>query len=316
MPKHLISVDDCSAEEIHQLFARVDDLLNARKAGRPSKPLEGKTLAMIFQKPSTRTRISFHVGMAELGGEALMLREDEIQIGRGETLADTARVMSRYVDGILIRTFKQSDVEELARHGSIPVINGLTDLEHPCQILTDIYTIRQKFADDWARCKIACVGDGNNVANSWLLAAGKLGLNFALATPPAYPADPEIIMRAKKLADESGAELHIGNDPREAVQGAHVIYTDTWVSMGAEAERRARLPKFEGFQVNVQLLRNAHPKAIVMHCLPAHRGEEITDEVMDGAQSVVFDQAENRLHVQKGILSALMADEASERVTA
>ncbi len=312
MPKHLLSVDDFSAEEIHQLLARVDDLLNARKAGRSPKPLEGKTLAMIFQKPSTRTRISFHVGMAELGGEALMLREDEIQIGRGETLADTARVMSRYVNGILIRTFKQSDVEELAGHGSIPVINGLTDLEHPCQILTDIYTIRQKF-DDWARCKIACVGDGNNVANSWLLAAGKLGLNFSLATPSAYPADPEITARAKKLAAESGAELHIGNDPREAVQGAHVIYTDTWVSMGAEAERRARLSKFEGFQVNARILRNADPKAIVMHCLPAHRGEEITDEVMDGAQSVVFDQAENRLHVQKGILSALMADEASER---
>ena len=185
MPKHLISIDDFSTEEIHHLFDQVDNLLKTRKSGKSPKPLAGKTLAMIFQKPSTRTRISFHVGVKELGGDALILKEDEIQIGRGETLADTARVMSRYVDGILIRTFKQSDVEALAQHGDIPIINGLTDIEHPCQILTDIYTIRQK-TSDWTRCKIAYVGDGNNVANSWLLAAAKLGLNFSMATPSTY----------------------------------------------------------------------------------------------------------------------------------
>ncbi len=305
MAKHLISIDDFSTEEIHQLFARVDFLLKTRKSAKSPKPLSGKILAMIFQKPSTRTRISFHVGMKELGGDALILREDEIQIGRGETLADTARVMSRYVDGILIRTFKQSDVEALAQHGDIPIINGLTDTEHPCQILTDIYTIRQKNSD-WAQCKITYIGDGNNVANSWLLAAGKLGLNFSMATPSTYAADSSIIKQARNLAEKSGADLQIGNDPLLAVQGACVIYTDTWVSMGEENKRQERLSKFKGFQVNTDLLRNADSKAIVMHCLPAHRGEEITDEVIDSTQSVVFDQAENRLHVQKGILAELM----------
>ncbi|MFQ5911955.1 MAG: ornithine carbamoyltransferase [Nitrospinota bacterium] len=333
--KHLISIDDVTAAEIHRLFQRVDGLVDARKSRRVLDLLQGKTLAMIFQKPSTRTRISFHVAMAELGGDALMLRQDEIQLGRGETFADTARVLSRYVDGVMIRTFKQSDVEALAKFGGIPVINGLTDLEHPCQVLGDLYTIRNKFSVlevevdvlhtlrerfsvqkagqesslAWGKIKIAYVGDGNNLANSWLLAAGKLGLHLALATPREYPPDEGIVRRARELASESGANLEIGSDPKGAAQGAHVIYTDTWVSMGAEKERQERLSRFQGFQVNAELLAGADPKAIVMHCLPAHRGEEITDEVMDGPQSVVFDQAENRLHIQKGILVELMASE-------
>ncbi|MFQ5693853.1 MAG: ornithine carbamoyltransferase, partial [Nitrospinota bacterium] len=244
--------------------------------------------------------------------DALMLRQDELQLGRGETVADTARVLSRYVNGIMIRTFRQSDVEALAEHGDVPVINGLTDREHPCQVLTDLYTIRQRFSD-WTEVKTAFVGDGNNVANSWLLAAGKLGLSFALATPEAYPPDAGILKRARELAAASGGEIAVGHDPKEAVRGARVVYTDTWVSMGAEQERKERLPKFEGFQVNAGLLSAADPRAIVMHCLPAHRGEEITDEVMDGPQSVVFDQAENRLHVQKGLLATLLADGSRER---
>ena len=312
--KHLVSLDDISAEEVHALFERVDELLEARRSGKTVAPLRGKTLAMIFRKPSTRTRISFHVGMKELGGDSIILREDEIQIGRGETIADTARVLSRYVDGIMIRTFDPADVEGLAEFGTVPVINGLTDLEHPCQVLADLYTIRQRFpggrGHEWTDCGIAYVGDGNNVANSWLLAAGKLGLRFSLAAPEAHPANPDIIRRARDLASASGAKIEIGNDPEEVVREAHVIYTDTWVSMGAEKERAARLSKFEGFQVNAGLLAAADPEAIVMHCLPAHRGEEITDEVMDGPQSVVFDQAENRLHVQKGILVELMASKS------
>ena len=314
--KHLVSLDDISAEEVHALFERVDELLEARNSGKTVTPLRGKTLAMIFRKPSTRTRISFHVGMKELGGDSIILREDEIQIGRGETIADTARVLSRYVDGVMIRTFDPADVEGLARFGSIPVINGLTDLEHPCQVLTDLYTIRQRFpggrGPEWTDCGIAYVGDGNNVANSWLLAAGKLGLRFSLAAPRAHPANPDIIRRARDLASASGAKIRIGNDPEEAVREAHVIYTDTWFSMGAEKARPDRLSRFEGFQVNTGLLALADPEAIVMHCLPAHRGEEITDEVMDGPQSVVFDQAENRLHVQKGILVELMANDPEE----
>jgi ornithine carbamoyltransferase len=245
--------------------------------------------------------------MKGLGGDPLLLREAEIQSGRGETIADTARVLSRYVDGIMIRTFKQSDVKGLAEHGSIPVINGLTDLEHPCQILTDLYTVRERLSD-WTKRKIAYLGDGNNVLNSWLLAAGKLGLHFSVATPKEYPAEAGIVKKAQALAAESGATLELGSDPKEAVHGAHVVYTDTWVSMGADKERKERLPHFQGFQVNHELLSGADPGAIVMHCLPAHRGEEITDEVMDGPQSVVFDQAENRLHVQKGILVELMAN--------
>ncbi|MBI2882169.1 MAG: ornithine carbamoyltransferase [Candidatus Tectomicrobia bacterium] len=306
--RHLISLDDVTAEEVHALFRRVDELLAARGSGRVLDPLRGKTLAMIFEKPSTRTRISFHVAMRELGGDPLFLRQDEIQIGRGESLADTARVLSRFVDGVMIRTFRQSDVEALAKHGTIPVINGLTDLEHPCQVLTDLYTIRQKLPE-WTKVKISYVGDGNNVANSWLLAAGKLGLRLSLATPREYPPDAGVVRRARALAAESGARLDLGDDPREAVRGARVVYTDTWVSMGAEKERQERLPRFRGFQVNRELLAGADPRAIVMHCLPAHRGEEITDEVMDGPQSVVFDQAENRLHVQKGILVELMGNE-------
>ena len=310
--KHLVSLDDVSAEDTHGLFQRVDELLEARKAGRGGSSLQGKTLAMIFQKPSTRTRISFEVAMKELGGDALILREDEIQLGRGESIADTARVLSRYVDGVMIRTFKQSDVETLAKFAGIPVINGLTDLEHPCQVLADLYTVRERFPEWTKKVKIAYVGDGNNVANSWLLAAGKLGLHLSLATPKEYPPDADIVSRARALASESGATIEIGGDPKEAAAGAHVVYTDTWVSMGAEKERRERLPKFKGFQVNAELLSAADPQAIVMHCLPAHRGEEITDEVMDGPQSVVFDQAENRLHVQKAILAELMENQTKE----
>jgi ornithine carbamoyltransferase len=264
----------------------------------PHRTLEGKVLAMIFEKASTRTRVSFEVGMVQMGGTALFLDAQSTQLGRGESIPDTARVLSRYVDGVMIRAYSQEKVEEFALHATVPVINGLTDHSHPCQILSDIFSIQEKLGDV-RRLKVAYVGDGNNVANSWIHAARLLGFSLVLACPEGY--DPQ-----EELSGGDSENVQLRRDPREAVEGAHVVYTDVWVSMGQEDEEEERKRVFSPYQINEALVARARRNALVMHCLPAHRGLEITDEVMDGPQSIVFDQAENRLHVQKAILELLM----------
>jgi len=280
-------------------------LKNFLREGRPHPVLAGKTLGMIFETASTRTRLSFEVGMYQLGGLAVFLNTKDTQLGRGETVADTARIMSRYLDGIMIRTFAQQTVEDLARHATIPVINGLTDLLHPCQILSDLFTIMEK-KGRYEGLKIAYVGDGNNVANSWINAASRLPLKLALACPEGYDPDSQVLSRGQQEARE-GIALY--RDPKEAIADADVVYTDVWASMGQEEEKETRAKIFKDFQINEKVLSNAKDEYIVMHCLPAHRGEEITSEVIDGPHSVVLDQAENRLHVQKAILETLMKEE-------
>ncbi|MCK9229685.1 MAG: ornithine carbamoyltransferase [Syntrophales bacterium] len=281
-------------------------LLKSRlRAGLSHRPLEGKTLGMIFDKSSTRTRLSFEVGMFQLGGLATFLSRRDIQLGRGESVADTARIMSCYVDAVMIRTFDHEIVEEFARNSTIPVINGLTDLLHPCQIASDLFTIIEIFGS-YEDVTVAYVGDGNNIANSWLNVAAILPFRLALACPEGYDPDPSIFKRARRESTR-GVELY--RSPREAVQGAQVVYTDVWTSMGQESEKKTRAEIFRPFQINKTILRNARRDAVVMHCLPANRGEEITDDVLDGKQSVVTVQAENRLHVQKAILEMLMGGE-------
>ncbi|MBO4793873.1 MAG: ornithine carbamoyltransferase, partial [Deltaproteobacteria bacterium] len=267
----------------------------------PHPLLAGKSLGMIFEKSSTRTRVSFEVGMSQLGGHALFLNPQATQLGRGEPLKDTARVLSRYVDGIMIRTFAQETVDELARWASIPVINGLTDLLHPCQVMTDIFTVLEykKSLKDLVFCWI---GDGNNMANSWINAAMMLGFELRLATPEGYEPDAAIWKRAL----ERGSKVTLVRDPLEAARGAHVLNTDVWASMGQEQEQQVRSQAFAGFQINARTLALADPECLVLHCLPAHRGEEITEDVLEGTHSVVFDEAENRLHVQKAIMVQLM----------
>jgi ornithine carbamoyltransferase len=260
---------------------------------------------MIFEKSSTRTRVSFEVGMYQLGGQALFLSSQDLQMGRGEPISDTARTLSRYLDGIMIRTFAQETIEELARFATIPVINGLTDLHHPCQALADLLTVREK-RKKLKGLTFAYIGDGNNVANSLLQACMLVGANFSIASPAGYALDNAILNDAKKTARQTGAVVNTTNNPRLAVRDADVVYTDVWASMGQEAEHAKRLRAFRGFQVDGRLMRNAAKNALVMHCLPAHRGEEIAADVIDGPQSVVFDQAENRLHVQKAVLEMLM----------
>ena len=279
---------------------------NRTKAGEPYEPLRGKSLAMVFEKASTRTRVSFEVGMTQLGGHALFLSPNDLQIGRGETIADTARVLSRYVDGIMYRTFKNENMRELARHATVPVINGLDDKEHPCQIVTDLFTVleRKKAVKGLT---LAYVGDGNNVCNSLLLGCAIAGMNMAAGVPKGYEPDGHLLASARRIAKTSGAELRVVHDPFAAVKGADVVYTDVWVSMGMEKEKEEREKVFLPYQVNEKLVRAAKDDAVVLHCLPAHRGLEITDEVIDGPQSVVFDQAENRLHAQKAILVRLLA---------
>jgi ornithine carbamoyltransferase len=305
MKKDLLSIYDLTAEEIEQIFQQARDLKEAHQHSVPHRPLEGKTLAMVFEKPSTRTRVSFEAGMYQLGGHALFLNPQDTQLGRGEAIADTTRVLSRYVDGIMIRTFAQERVEEMARYASVPVINGLTDLLHPCQILSDCFTIWEK-RGSYRDLKVAYVGDGNNVANSWINGALRLGFDLWLACPKGYEPDKKILSRAQ---GERSSQIALTPDPKEAVEGAHVVNTDVWASMGQEGEREKRIKAFQGYQVNADLLQGAREDVLVMHCLPAHRGEEITDEVMDGPHAVVFDQAENRLHVQKAILTLLMGKE-------
>ncbi len=304
MKRDFVSLYDFSKEELLALLRRAKELKEMQKRGENYRPLEGKTLGMVFEKPSTRTRVSFEVGMYQLGGHALFLSSQEMQLGRGETVADTARILSRYVDGIMIRTFSHRNVEEMARFATVPVINGLSDLLHPCQILSDIFTIWEKLGR-YEGVKVAYIGDGNNVANSWINGALRMGMELWVASPPDYEPDGEILRRAK---DENPRSVHLTHDPREAARGAQVLYTDVWTSMGQEEEQERRREAFRPYQLNRELVDLAEEGALVMHCLPAHRGEEITDEVMDGPQSVVFDQAENRLHVQKAILEALLGD--------
>jgi ornithine carbamoyltransferase len=298
MPKRdFLAITDFTRDEIERLF----DLAKKMKARTyRDTPLSGKTLAMIFAKSSTRTRVSFEVGAYQLGGQALFLSSRDIQIGRGEPIPDTARVLSRYVDGIMIRTFDHGEVEDLARHATIPVINGLTDLTHPCQVLADVFTV-QEHLGGWEGKRIAWVGDGNNMANSWLEAAEVLGFELRLACPEGFEPNRAKFDRAKQRARVTVTEV-----PEEAVEGAHVVNTDVWASMGQEGEADARRNAFKGYTVDAGLMKLADPKAIFLHCLPAHRGEEVTAEVIDGPQSRVWDEAENRLHVQKALLATLM----------
>jgi ornithine carbamoyltransferase len=319
MKKHLISVTDFSGDEMQDVFLSTLQIKTKLKKGVAFKPLADKILAMIFQKPSTRTRVSFEAGMLQLGGHALFLSSQELQLKRGETIADTARTLSRYVDGIMIRAISHADVAELAKYSTIPVINGLSDLEHPCQVLGDIYTIIEKKVitkfkkipekinlDELKRIKVAYFGDSNNVSNSLMLACGMLGMELVVCSPKEYSPSKEIILQAGKYAFAAGAEIKAGSNPSEAAKDADVIYTDVWASMGKEAEQEKRAAALKPYQVNKALVAKAKPDVIVMHCLPARRGEEITDEVMDGPNSVVFDQSENRLHTQKAILVHLM----------
>ncbi len=295
--RDFLAIPDYSREELLGLF----DLAERMRRGEyTDKPLAGKSLAMIFMKSSTRTRVSFEVGTWQLGGHALFLSPRDVQLGRGEPVADTARVLSRYVDGIMIRTFAHSEVEELAKHATVPVINGLTDLLHPCQILADILTIRQHLGSIDGR-RVAWIGDGNNMANSWINAAYRLRFDLTLACPEGYDPDRAILERAQSVAD-----VRITRDPAEAVEGADVVNTDVWASMGQEDEQAVREKAFKGFIVDDALMSRAQQDAIFLHCLPAHRGEEVAASVIDGPQSVVWDEAENRLHIQKAIMAHLM----------
>ena len=304
MTRHFLAIPDFSKPELISLF----DLATRMKQGSyREKPLLGKTLGMIFAKASTRTRVSFEVGAFQLGGHALFLSARDIQLGRGEPIRDTARVLSRYLDGIMIRTYDHADVEELARYASIPVINGLTDLLHPCQVLADLLTVREALGG-WDGKAIAWIGDGNNMANSWINAAGTLGFELRLACPKGYEPDPEILKR-----NSSRTRITLTADPKEAARGAHVINTDVWASMGQEEEQEKRVRAFRGYMVDAGLMSSAAPGAIFLHCLPAHRGEEVAEDVIEGKQSRVWDQAENRLHVQKAVMAVLMGGAAGQR---
>ncbi len=303
--KHLISVYDLTLEDINEIFSTAEKLKRQLKEGVEHKILKNKTLGMIFTKSSTRTRVSFEVGMYQLGGYPLFLSSNDIQLGRGETIYDTAQVLSRYLDGIMIRTFAHSDVEDLAKYGDIPIINGLTDLMHPCQILTDLFTVYEH-KGDLKGLKLAYVGDGNNIANSLLHGCAKVGMDISVASPKGYECDKDIVAEAQKDAAVSGSKIVLTEDPYVAVKDADVIYTDTWVSMGQEAEKAERIKIFMPYQVNNDLFSKAKEDAVFLHCLPAYRDYEVTSDIIDGSQSLVFDEAENRLHVQKAIMVKLM----------
>jgi ornithine carbamoyltransferase len=304
-PRHLLSISDISSD-LPKLLARAAVLKAERARGVRRPTLPGKNLAMIFEKPSTRTRTSFEVAINDLGGHALYMSSKDLQLGRGETIADTARVLSRFVDAVCYRAFRHSDMVELARWASIPVINALDDVEHPCQITADLLTMRERWRGKFKGRRLAWVGDGNNVLHSLLLGAASVGVDLAVATPAGYRPQPEYIRAAEVLARKSHSALSFTTDPKEAADGADAIYTDVWVSMGEEAETAARESAFHGFQVNDELLALAKKTAFVLHDLPAHRGLEITDSVLDGPQSAAWDQAENRLHGQKAILEHLL----------
>jgi ornithine carbamoyltransferase len=304
--RDFISIHDYTQEEVHEVFQVTSWLKEKQRRRQPHHLLEGKSLGMIFTKSSTRTRVSFEVGIYQLGGYGLFLSANDLQLRRGETIGDTARTLSRYLDGIMIRTFDHQDVLDLAEYADIPVINGLTDLLHPCQVMGDLFTVLEK-KGKLRGLKLAYIGDGNNVAHSLLFGGAKVGMDVTIACPAGYEPDGRILELACQDAQASGAVLQVVNDPRQAAAGADVLYTDVWASMGMEAEQEKRRRDFAGFCIDSRLLAEARPDAIVMHCLPAHRGDELTDEVMDGPQSVVFDEAENRLHVQKAIMALVMA---------
>lgn len=303
--KHLISIGDLNLEDIEKLFKLAEKLKRQQKEGVEHHILKGKALGMIFTKSSTRTRVSFEVGMYQLGGYALFLSSNDIQLGRGESIYDTAQVLSRYIDGIMIRTFKHSDVEDLAKYGNIPIINGLTDLMHPCQALADLFTVYEH-KNKLKGLKMAYLGDGNNVANSLLQACAKVGMDIAIASPKGYECDEGIVAEAKEDSKASGAKIVLTDNPEEAIRGADVVYSDTWVSMGQESEKEERIKIFMPYQVNEALMKKAKDDAIFLHCLPAYREYEVTEDIIDGPSSVVFDEAENRLHIQKAIMATIM----------
>ena len=306
MVEHLLSMQDLSPNEIEAILDKAEGLKEKLRRGEPHELLRGKTLGMIFEKPSLRTRVTFETGMTQLGGHAIYLAPADIQLGKRESVPDTARNLSRWVDAVMARLFKHDIIVELARHSSVPVINGLTDRHHPCQTLGDLLTIREH-KGKFRGLKLAWVGDGNNVCNSLLLGCTLVGMNISAVCPHGYEPDANVMTQAKKNAEKSGAKLELLTDPKKAVAGADVIYTDVWASMGQEKEAKQRMRAFKGYQVNAQLLKLAKPNVIVMHCLPAHRGQEITDEVIDGPRSVVLNQAENRMHAQKALLVSLLA---------
>ena len=306
--RDLLSIHDLSVEEVEAILALAEELKAMQKAGIEHRVLAGKTLGMIFEKSSTRTRVSFETGMFQLGGQALFLSNRDLQIGRGEPIKDTARVLSRYLDGVMIRTFEHEKVEEFAKYADIPVINALTDLLHPCQALTDLLTIREHKGKNLKGLKMAYVGDGNNMTHSLMYAAAKTGMNFVAATPADYAPDEGVTQRAREDAKATGASIALVTDPLAAAKDADILVTDTWASMGQEAEHEERKKIFAPYQINGDLLAAADKRAIVMHCLPAYRGEEITDDVLEKFSDVIFDEAENRLHTQKAIMALLMAD--------
>jgi ornithine carbamoyltransferase len=303
--RDFLRVNDWAADELLSALDLADRLKARQREGVEHRHLEGKTLGMIFQKPSTRTRVSFEVGMFQLGGTALYLAAGDLQLGRGETIKDTARVLSRYLDGIMIRTFAQSDVDELAEHSDVPVINGLTDDFHPCQALADVMTIRERLGG-FEGVRVAYLGDGNNVCHSLMVACGKLGMDFVAATPEGYDPAPEVVAWSREAAEGSGGSIELVREPRRAAEGADVLYTDVWTSMGQEEERERRLQDLEAYRIDSGMVALASERAIVLHCLPAHYGEEITEEVLYSDRSAVWDQAENRLHAQKGLLALII----------
>ncbi len=304
--RDMLSIHDLSVDEVQEILALAHELKAKQKAGIEHHLLKGKTLGMIFEKSSTRTRVSFEVGMYQLGGQALFLSNRDLQLGRGEPIKDTARVLSRYLDGIMIRTYGHDRVEELAKYADIPVINALTDLLHPCQVLTDLLTIQEHKGKNLKGLKMAYVGDGNNMTNSYMYGCAKAGMTFVAATPADYKPDAMVTKQAKEDAKLTGASIELVTDPVEAVKGADIVVTDTWASMGQEDEHDARKKIFAPYQVNKELMAHADKRAIVMHCLPAYRGEEITEEVLEANAHVIFDEAENRLHTQKAIMALTM----------
>ena len=313
--RHFLHIADYPPAELQYLLDRATELKREWRAGEQAPLLRGKVLAMVFQKPSLRTRVSFEMAMRHLGGEALYLSPAEVGLGQRESAADIARVLSSYVDAIMVRTHEHRLLEEMAQYASVPVINGLSNYNHPCQALADMLTIRE-YKGRLAGLRVSYVGDGNNTATSLLHFCAQMGVHFAIASPPGYELPPAVVALGRHLAAASGTTITITRDPRDAVREADVIYTDVWTSMGQEAEAEQRRAVFPPYQVNAQLLTGARPDAIVMHCLPAHRGEEITDEVADGPQAVIFAQAENRLHAQKAVLTYLLRNEASSSPTA
>ncbi|MGM0652326.1 MAG: ornithine carbamoyltransferase [Bacillota bacterium] len=301
----ILSIHDLNREEVEQILDTAHILKMKHKLGEIYHPLKGKTLGMIFQKSSTRTRVSFEVGMFQLGGHALFLSANDLQLNRGETIADTARNLSRYLDGIMIRTFSHQDVVDLAEYSSVPVINGLTDLLHPCQVLSDLFSIKEK-KQKLNGLRLTYIGDGNNMAHSLMFGGAKVGMDIVICSPSGFEPDPEVTRISRLDATKTGANITIQADPAEAVKNSDIIYTDVWASMGQEEEHDKRLKSFSDYQLNRGLLEKAKDDVLVMHCLPAHRGEEITDDVIDGMHSIVFDQAENRLHVQKAVMALIM----------